>query len=69
MVAIDWPKVQARAYAARLQIQENIVRTRLEHGDALRADEIAQGVRLSHEEFLYLARKAMPALNAELAES
>jgi hypothetical protein len=65
---MDWTKERARSMARRLQVHENIVRNRLEHGGPLQAHEIRQGVRLTHEDFLYLVQMAMPALNRELAE-
>lgn len=64
----DLNKMRNRAMARRLQVQENIVRNRLEYGGPLTAEEISRGVRLSHEEFLHLVRLAMSALNKELAE-
>lgn len=67
MLPMDLNKMRAQNMARMLQVQENIVRNRLESGGPLSRDEIIEGVRLSHEEFLYLARKAMPALNAELS--
>lgn len=65
---LDWNKTRARNMAMRLQVQENIVRNRLESGGPLSAQEMNDGVRLTHEEFLYLARLAMQALNRELAD-
>lgn len=59
----DPVKMYAREMAIRLQVMENMVRSRVEFGGRLTADEMREGVRLSHEEFLYLARAAMQALN------
>lgn len=58
-------KAEARYWSSRLQVMENIVRNRLESGDPLTAAERLEGVRLSHEEFLYLVRAAMPTLNRD----
>ena len=49
--------------ATSLMVQENIVRNRLMYGGPLTAQEIIDGVRLSHEEFLELVSLAMSALN------
>lgn len=49
--------------ARHLMIKEVIVRNRIESGDRLTAQEILNGVRMSHEEFMELMRLAMPALN------
>ena len=55
--------MRMRCVAQQLMIKEHIVRNRIEYGGSLTAHEIIDGVRLSHEEFLELARLAMPALN------
>lgn len=61
-------KMQARAAAQKLQVLENMVRNRLEHGPPLSAQEIIDGVKLTHDDFLYLVRMAMPSLNRDLTE-
>lgn len=66
---VDWPKMYRRNMAKMMQVRENIVRTRVENGGPMSTEEKIAGVRLSHEEFLYLARMAMPALNHELSET
>lgn len=50
-------------FATRMQVIENMVRSRIESGGPLSAQEIVEGVRLTHEDFLELARLAMPAMN------
>ena len=68
-LSISPSKSYARIMAARMQVLENMGRSRVEFGERLTAQEMNDGVRLSHEEFLYLARMAMPALNAELRDN
>jgi hypothetical protein len=65
MPFIDFDRSRSRQMAARLQFQVDLVRARLESGPALSAAEIAEGVRMSHEDFLYLARAAMRSLNQD----
>lgn len=65
---INQEKQYKRNMAYKLQVLENMVRSRLEYGGPLQAQEINDGVRLSHEEFLYLARIAMRTLNRDLNE-
>jgi hypothetical protein len=67
-LAIPLDKMVARNRAYKLQIMENMVRSRLEAGGPLTAQEIVDGVRLTHEEFLYLAQAAMPAMNRDAFE-
>jgi hypothetical protein len=55
--------------ATSLMVQENIVRNRLMYGGPLTAQEIIDGVRLSHEEFLELVSLAMSALNEIIRET
>lgn len=61
-------KVRERMLATKLQVVENMIRNRLEHGGPLNAREITEGVRLDHDEFLFLVRLVMPQLNRILAE-
>lgn len=65
-LSFDPDKSRRRAMATKLQVMENMIRSRLENGGPLTAQEIMDGVRLSHEDFLYLSRLTMTALNAEL---
>lgn len=60
--AIDWNKLSARNFASQMEVRANIVRSRLESGGPLRATEIQDGVRLTHDEFLRLFELAKPAL-------
>jgi len=52
---IDWKASRKRAMLHKLQVLENVVRSRLECGGPLSAQEVIDGVKLSHEDFLYLA--------------
>jgi len=65
---LDYEVHRARHMATKLQVMENMVRSRLENGPSLTAQEVMDGVRLSHEEILYLVRLAMRALNHELRD-
>jgi hypothetical protein len=67
-LAIPLDKMVARNRAYKLQIMENMVRNRLEMGGPLTAQEIIDGVRMTHDEFLYLARAAMPVMNRDASE-
>jgi len=61
--------MRRRHMATSLMVQENIVRNRLMYGGPLTAQEIIDGVRLSHEEFLELVSLAMSALNEIIRET
>lgn len=62
-VTLDPAAAIARAMAHKMMVQENMVRNRLESGAPLTAQEVMDGVRLSHEDFILLVRAAMPELN------
>lgn len=55
--------IKMQNFCQRIQIQDQIVRNRLQSGDSLTAQEIWDGVRLSHDDFVTLVQLAMPAIN------
>jgi hypothetical protein len=62
-------RVKERMLATKLQVVENMVRSRLDYGGPLKAHEIERGVSLTHDEFLFLVQLVMPQLNRILAEA
>lgn len=68
MLTMNPNRIRDREMARRIMVLENIVRTRVESGPAFDIREELHGTRLSHDEFLWLARLAMPLLNKALSE-
>jgi hypothetical protein len=69
-VALEIPidKMRARAMAHSLMVQEIYVRSRIESGAPLTAQERLDGIRITHDDYLYLVRLAMAELKRQIED-